>query len=68
MVESLLKEATLLIGFDHVNVLSCIGVVWKLGETPWVVMPYMSNGSLRALLQNNNYVMHRVVDEMPRVT
>ena len=32
--------------FDHHNVLSILGVCVDAGAAPYIVMPYMSNGSL----------------------
>ena len=32
--------------FDHPNVLSLIGVCLDAGSAPYVVIPYMANGSL----------------------
>ena len=37
--------------FDHPNVLSLIGVCIDVGEAPYIVMPFMSNGSLLAYLR-----------------
>ena len=37
--------------FDHPNVLSLIGVSIDAGESPYIVMPYMANGSLLSYLK-----------------
>ena len=37
--------------FDHLNVLSLIGVSIDAGESPYIVMPYMANGSLLSYLK-----------------
>ncbi len=38
-------------GFDHPNVLCLLGVCVDAGPSPYVVMPYMANGSLLAFLK-----------------
>ena len=37
--------------FDHPHVLSLIGVSIDAGKAPFIVMPFMSNGSLLAYLR-----------------
>lgn len=37
--------------FKHANVMSLIGVCIDAGETPYIVMPYMANGSLLTYLK-----------------
>ena len=37
--------------FDHVHVLTLIGVCVDGGTAPYIVMPYMSNGSLQSYLK-----------------
>ena len=32
--------------FDHPNVMSLIGVCIEAGKQPYIVMPFMANGSL----------------------
>ena len=39
--------------FDHPNVLSITGVCLDGGQTPFLVMPFMVNGSLLSYLRNN---------------
>ena len=51
-VDDLLKESEKMMMFDHPNVLSLIGVCVNAGTAPYVVMPYMSNGSLLSYLRN----------------
>ncbi len=47
MVEESLKMKM----FDHPNVLQLIGVSIDAGEAPYLVMPYMANGSLLSYLR-----------------
>ena len=39
--------------FDHPNVLTLIGVCIDGGPTPYIVTPFMSNGSLLSYLKDN---------------
>lgn len=39
--------------FDHPNVLTIIGVCLDGGPAPFIIMPYMTNGSLLAYLRKN---------------
>lgn len=38
-------------GFDHPNVVCLLGVCVDAGPSPYVVMPFMANGSLLAFLK-----------------
>ena len=51
LVEELLKECIKMQKFDHPNVLSLSGVCLDGGSTPFLVMPYMVNGSLHNYLR-----------------
>ena len=37
--------------FDHPNILKLIGVSIDAGQSPYIVMPYMANGSLLSYLK-----------------
>ena len=50
-VDDLLKESEKMRQFSHPNVLSLIGVCIEAGDTPYIVMPYMANGSLLVYLR-----------------
>ena len=39
--------------FDHVNVLTMKGVCLDGGPAPYIIMPFMANGSLLAYLKKN---------------
>ena len=41
-----MKESEKMRKFKHLNVLNLIGVCIDAGDTPYIVMPYMANGSL----------------------
>ena len=51
--------------FDHPNVLHLIGVCLDAGPAPYVVMPYMANGSLLHYLkkERSNVILGVGVDE-----
>ena len=39
--------------FNHPNVMGLIGVSIDVGERPFIVMPFMANGSLLTYLKKN---------------
>ena len=39
--------------FDHQNVMNLLGVCLDAGSAPYMVLPYMENGSLLSFLKNN---------------
>ena len=55
-VTNFLQEAVLMKDFDHVNVLSLIGVVLNDQKLPMVIIPYMSKGDLKNVLRSENEV------------
>lgn len=55
-LESLLEEALFLKGFQHRNVLGTVGIVWRTGDRPVIILPYMSRGSLKSLVQTPDAV------------
>ncbi len=44
--------------FDHNNVLSLTGVCLDGGPAPYIVMPFMFNGSLLSYLTKNRESLH----------
>ena len=46
-----MKESDKMTNFQHPNVLKLIGVCIDAGEAPYIVTPYMANGSLLAYLR-----------------
>jgi serine/threonine protein kinase len=52
-VDDLLRECTKMQEFNHPNVLTLIGVCLDGGPTPYIVMPFMSSGSLLSHLKEN---------------
>ena len=53
MVREMLKECSKMCSFDHPNVLTLKGVCLDGGPAPYLVMPFMANGSLLTYLRNN---------------
>ena len=53
MVRDMLKECLRMSTFDHVNVLTLKGVCLDGGPAPYIIMPFMANGSLLAYLKKN---------------
>ena len=51
IVNDLLKECTRMATLDHTNVLTLIGVCLDGGPAPYIVMPFMFNGSLHSHLK-----------------
>ena len=46
LVEDLLKECAKMYEFSHPNVLKLVGVCLDGGPVPYIIMPFMANGSL----------------------
>ena len=53
MVRDMLKECSRMSTFNHPNVLTLKGVCLDGGPAPYIIMPYMANGSLLAYLKGN---------------
>ena len=52
-VRDMLRECSKMKNFDHRNVLTLRGVCLDGGPAPFIIMPFMSNGSLLHYLKNN---------------
>lgn len=50
-VDDLLKECAKMSKFDHPNVLTLTGVCLDGGPAPYIIMPFMENGSLLSYLK-----------------
>lgn len=53
-IDSAWFEAALATTFDHVNILSLLCIVRQPNAAPWLIFPYMSNGSLHKTLHTTN--------------
>ena len=51
LVEDLLQECTRMHTFDHPNILKLSGLCLDGGPAPYVIMPFMANGSLLSYLK-----------------
>ena len=51
LVRDLLKECVKMYELDHPNVLRLIGVCLNGGPAPYIIMPFMENGSLLSHLK-----------------
>ena len=50
-ITQLIEESERMKAFDHPNVMSLIGVSIDEGRPPYIVMPFMANGSLLTYLK-----------------
>ena len=50
-VADMIKESVKMCGFEHPHVLNIIGVCVDAGPAPYIVMPFMANGSLLAYIR-----------------
>ena len=55
--ERLLKEVTMMLSFDHPNVMSLKGMCFD-GEVPLLIMPLMSGGSVLDYVTQNRESLH----------
>ena len=46
-----MKESEKMQGFEHPHILNIIGVCVDAGPAPYIVMPFMANGSLLAYIK-----------------
>ena len=52
-IEDLIRESEKMMKFNHPNILNLIGVCIDAGEAPYIVMPFMANGSLLVHLRKS---------------
>ena len=57
LVDDLLKECSKMQKFDHPHVLKLIGVCLDGGPAPFLIMPFMTNGSLLSHLRKNRLTL-----------
>ncbi len=70
LVKDLLKECVKMQEFDHPNVLRLLGVCLDGGPAPYIIMPFMANGSLLSYLkqQRESLVLEpNNADELVRI-
>ena len=64
-VDKFVEESLKMSRFKHAHVMGLIGVCLDAGPAPYIVMPYMANGSLLEYLkkQRNKLVFTQDTDE-----
>ena len=66
-IDELLKECTKMQKLNHPNVLTLVGVCLDGGPAPFIIMPFMANGSLLSYLRKNRN-MYILLTESEEVT
>ena len=61
-VADMIKESVKMYGFKHPHVLNIIGVCVDAGPAPYIVMPFMANGSLLAYIRKEKLKLVVPVD------
>ena len=64
-VEELLRECEKMKNFNHLHVMTIKGICLDGGPVPFLILPYMANGSLLSYIrkeQGNLVVMMRDID------
>lgn len=56
-IDGLLRECARMQEFDHPNVLKLTGVCLDGGPVPYIIMPYMANGSLLSYLKEERQTL-----------
>ena len=64
-VDMFVQESMKMSRFKHSHVMGLIGVCLDTGSAPYIIMPYMANGSLLKYLKNKreNIIVHGDTDE-----
>ena len=52
-IKNMMDESVKMKHFNHPNVISLMGVCVDAGPAPYIVMPFMANGSLLSFLKKN---------------
>ena len=52
-IDNMMSESVKMKHFDHPNVISLIGVCTDAGPAPYIIMPFMDNGSLLSYLKKH---------------
>ena len=61
--KNMLDESAKMMSFDHPHVLGLIGICVDAGPAPYLVMPFMANGSLLSYLKSNRQSLVLPQDE-----
>ena len=52
-IKEMIREFVLMHKLNHPNVISLVGICLNAGPTPYIVLPFMENGSLLSYLKAN---------------
>ena len=63
----MLRESSKMYKFKHQNILTLNGVCLDGGPAPFIIMPFMANGSLLAYLKKNRDSLVIFFDEVEEV-
>ncbi len=66
----MMRESIKMRDFDHPNVLTLIGVCIDGGPSPYIVTPFMANGSLQSYLKNHrtDFILEEAADDDQVIT
>ena len=64
-INKIMEESVKMKQFNHPNVMNLIGVCINAGPAPYIVMPFMTNGSLLSYLKKErpNLILDETADE-----
>lgn len=64
-VDNFVEESLKMSRFKHAHVMGLIGVCLDAGPAPYIIMPYMANGSLLQYLrkERDDLVFTQVIDD-----
>lgn len=54
-IKEMIKEFVLMHKFNHPNVISLVGICLDAGPSPYIVLPFMENGSLLSYIKTNRH-------------
>ena len=60
--EDLIRESVLMFKFDHPNIISLIGLCLDAGPSPYIILPFMENGSLLSYIKKNRAILRTNID------
>ena len=66
-IEDMLRESSKMCKFEHQNVLALNGVCLDGGPAPFIIMPFMANGSLLTYLKKNRNSLVTSFEEVEEV-
>ena len=66
-IDDMLRESSKMYKFKHQNVLTLNGICLDGGPAPFIIMPFMANGSLLTYLKNNRNSLVISINEVEEV-